>query len=231
MNIVTPDWPAPANIKACTTTKNIWGEPDAPPTSSVTRQKLEAALSLPASPIWLQQTHGINAVPATKMNIDTDADASFAVNTHTVCVVLTADCLPILLCNKHGTKVAAIHAGWRGLAGGVIESTLAALGEDGDNLLAWLGPAIGPEKFEVGNDVYSAFVNEHPQATIAFKPHGPDKWLANLYALANIRLQNAGVQSIYGGNFCTHTQSDLFYSYRRDNKHTGRMATLIWIQE
>jgi YfiH family protein len=185
---------------------------------------------LPNEPIWLTQTHSTIAVEAIPEHAEQTADASYTDTVNRVCVVLTADCLPLLICNSRGTKVAAIHAGWRGLAGGIIENTLEKLALPGSELLVWLGPAIGPQKFEVGNDVYDAFIAQDESARMAFIPKAHDKWLANLYLLATQRLNKLGVTAIYGGDYCTHTQSDLFFSYRRDHGKTGRMASAIWIQ-
>lgn len=229
MNYLTPNWPAPSHIKAFTTVKTTWGAQQEEAKSIASEQRLISLLHLPSQPIWLTQTHTNIAIEATVNNKEANADASFTSQANHVCVVLTADCLPLLICNKQGTEVAAIHAGWRGLANGVIEATLNSLSSKADELLVWLGPAIGPQKFEVGQEVYAAFTERHPEAASAFTPLNHGKWLANLYALATMRLQLQGVSQIYGGDFCTHTQTDLFYSYRRDQGKTGRMASLIWI--
>ena len=230
MNCLQPDWPAPKHIKAYTTLRTHWGAADTEPKSTASEHTLTALLQLPTNPIWLTQTHSATVVEATQANINANADASFTTNVNHVCVVLTADCLPILICNKQGTHVAAIHAGWRGLANGIIETTLQQLPVPTEDLLVWLGPAIGPTKFEVGKDVYDTFTNQHTEATAAFKPLADDKWLANLYALATIRLRLHGIFQIYGGDHCTHTQENLFFSYRRDQGKTGRMASVIWIE-
>ena len=145
-----------------------------------------------------------------------------------VCAVLTADCLPVLLCDRQGTRVAAAHAGWRGLCTGVLEATVDAMGVAPDRLLAWLGPAIGPGAFEVGEEVRGAFVTRDAAAAAAFVSCGPGRWLADLYALARMRLRSVGVTAVYGGGLCTFSDSDRFYSYRRDGE-TGRMASLIWL--
>lgn len=244
MQYIEANWPAPKHIKAFTTTKQGWGgrKPhhdlnkgnyDATnPDYIVESQRLEKLLKLPNEPIWLTQTHTTKVIEATPENKEQNADASFTNQKNRVSVVLTADCLPILICDKKGTHVAAIHAGWRGLANGIIENTLQSLNLPSEDLYVWLGPAIGPNKFEVGKDVYDAFINQHPQSSTAFaaKTNTTEpKWLADLYVLAKIRLQLHGVTDIYGGGFCTYTQDDLFFSYRRDHGKTGRMASLIWI--
>ena len=155
------------------------------------------------------------------------ADAAFTSKRDIVCAVSVADCLPILLCNGHGTSVGALHAGWRGLCGGVIENTIGTMKVPPDELMAYLGPAIGPDAFEVEKDVYSAFVEHDPQAATAFRSHRPGKWLADLFMLARQRLQNSGVNAIYGGALCTYNEPARFFSHRRD-KVSGRMAALIW---
>lgn len=226
MKFIQPEWPAPSPIKAYTTLRNGWGGRQ--PQHEI---DLENLFQLPNEPIWLTQTHSTITIEAIPENKEKIADASFAKQPNCVCVVLTADCLPLLICNKQGSHVAAIHAGWRGLSNGIIEATLSALNQPMDNLLVWLGPAIGPQKFEVGKDVYDAFVMKHPESESAFTPHTEGKWLANLYELAKIRLKQQGISQIYGGDFCTYTQDDLFFSYRRDKGKTGRMASLIWIDK
>lgn len=214
---IKPDWPAPLHVKACTTLRDTWQEKNA----------LRSLLKLPADPIWLKQTHGVDVIRAIPENQGKEADASFADEPERVCVVTTADCLPLLICNQEGTMVGAIHAGWRGLSAGVIEATLSQLPPD--KWLVWLGPAIGPHQFEVGQDVYHAFVSQHSESARAFQPIRENQWLANLYELARIRLTLCGLSQIFGGNFCTYSQQELFYSYRRDRGITGRMASLIWI--
>lgn len=238
---ILPDWPAPRNIRAATTTR-AGGVSRAPyqslnlaahvgddsPAVSENRARLRHALQLPAEPLWLKQVHGITVINAGLRNGEPEADGSYAVGSGAVCAVLTADCLPVLLCDRAGTKVAALHAGWRGLANGVIERGVAALQTPGTELLAWLGPAIGPAAFEVGQEVQAAFTAHDPAAAAAFRPHRDGKYLADIYALARQRLAGLGVTSVYGGRFCTLTDRERFYSYRRDGV-TGRMATLIWL--
>ena len=237
MKYITPNWPAPACIKAYTTARSGWGgrrphhdtHPGFYTSDTEESGTLKSLLHLPEEPIWLTQTHSTITIPATPENREKNADASFTNETNRICAVLTADCLPLLICNKQGTHIAAIHAGWRGLANGIIETTLTSLQQPAHDLLVWLGPAIGPQKFEVGKDVYDAFTQKHAESDSAFAPLSGDKWLADLYALAKIRLKLQGISHIYGGEFCTFTQDDLFFSYRRDKGKTGRMASLIWI--
>lgn len=234
MKYLTPNWPAPKNIKAYTTLKDAWHPmPDRTGLKNVSDLQtaaLKKLLVMPNDPIWLTQIHGTQAVLACKSNECAEADASFTQEHHQVCAILTADCLPILVCNRAGTHVAAIHAGWRGLSHGVIESTLAQLNLPMNELLVWLGPAIGPLKFEVGDEVFQAFTHNQPEAKAAFKQKQPHKWLGNLYALAALRLTRLGVTNLYGGQYCTYTQDALFFSYRRDKACTGRMASVIWIE-
>jgi len=188
----------------------------------------EMGHELPAEPLWLKQIHTINVANADHATGIPEADASVAQLPGKVCAVLTADCLPILLCDRRGTVVAAAHAGWRGLADGVIEATVAAMNADPSALLAWLGPAIGRSAFEVGAEVREIFLAHAAGAADAFTAHGKDKWLADLYRLARHRLARCGVSQISGGDFCTYRDSERFFSYRRD-RTTGRMASLIWL--
>lgn len=229
MKIITPNWPAPANITAFTTLRSTFTRQQS--NHALDNQALSSLAPLPSDPIWITQVHSNRAVEATISNLDEPADATFTRNANHVCVVLTADCLPILVCDQDGTQVAAIHAGWRGLASGVIENTLHSMQKPLQNLFVWLGPAIGPKRFEVGQDVFSAFTQHNPDAAKAFIQTSADKWLANLYLLATQRLNAMGVTKIYGGEFCTYSQDSLFFSYRRDKGNTGRMASLIWIKK
>ncbi|MDP1644687.1 MAG: peptidoglycan editing factor PgeF [Thiobacillus sp.] len=185
---------------------------------------------LPAEPGWLKQIHSARVVELGR-DPNREADAAYTRQAEQVCAVLTADCLPVLFCDRAGSVVAAAHAGWRGLSGGVLEATVAAMQVPPGEILAWMGVAIGPQAFEVGDEVRQAFVNRHPHAAEAFLPHPaatPGKWLADIYQLARIRFNDAGVQAIYGGGRCTYQETDSFYSYRRDGV-TGRMASLIWL--
>ncbi len=243
--LIFPEWPAPGNVRACATTRS--GGVSLPPYDSLNlgdhvgdepaavaqnRQRLLEQLQLPAPPRWLRQVHGIEvarlagALPQTPLEADAAATAAPGV----VCAVMTADCLPVLFCDRRGTVVAAAHAGWRGLLNGVLEATVAAMRVPGAEILAWLGPAIGPEAFEVGDEVRDAFISLASPAQPAFRPHGPGKWLADIYLLARHRLQGCGVTAISGGDYCTYRDAARFYSYRRDGR-TGRMASLIWLAE
>lgn len=229
MNYLQPDWPAPKQIKAYTTVRASWGRRESDPKDAESARALEKLFAIPSAPVWLTQTHSTQVVEAIPANTDKQADASFTQRPNHVCAVLTADCLPVLICNKQGTFAAAIHAGWRGLAGGIIEETLKNAPKPLEDLLVWLGPAIGPQKFEVGKDVFDAFVEKQPASVSAFLPFSEGKWLANLYELARLRLNMLGITQVYGGEFCTYSQQDLFFSYRRDQGKTGRMASMIWI--
>lgn len=237
-NYIKPSWPAPNNIHAYTTTRrngcsqapyqsfNLADHVgDNPIAVQKNREQLKAELQLPNEPKWLQQIHS-NIVISNDLPNSTPADAAYTKNSDVVCTVLTADCLPILVANKQGTKVAAIHAGWRSLANSLIENTIHSIGNN--NLLIWLGPAIGPTAFEVGRDVYQIFTDHDPAAKQAFTKIDNNKWLADIYLLATQRLNKLGVYDIYGGDFCTYTDQHDFYSYRREDL-TGRMASLIWI--
>jgi YfiH family protein len=236
---IVPDWPAPANVRALATTR-LGGASEGPYASlnlgahvgdaeaAVAANRRELRRLLPADPLWLNQVHGTRCVAAETASPGADADASFTRMPGAVCAVLTADCLPVLLCDAAGTAVAAVHAGWRGLAAGVIDSAVTALGVPARELIAWLGPAIGPEAYEVDEDVRAAFAAGDPVTAAAFHPRG-DKWLCDLYALARRRLAALGVERVFGGDLCTFSDSRRFYSYRRDGR-TGRMATLIWLE-
>ena len=195
----------------------------------VAENRARLRVQLPAEPAWLKQIHGATVVDAGSDVLT--ADASITLQAGCVCAVLTADCLPVLFCDRAGRVVAAAHSGWRGLAQGVLEATVAAMQVPPGEVLAWMGAAIGPRAFEVGDDVRLAFVTQHPEAAAAFVPDPsgvPGKWLADIYQLARIRLNRVGVHAIYGGGRCTFNEADRFYSYRRDGV-TGRMASLIWL--
>lgn len=223
-----PNWPQPHLIHAYTTLR----ESSPADLSAGATQILCERLNLPESPLWLNQTHSTRVL-ALNSNPPADSygDACFTYNSLRVCAVRTADCLPILLCTADATYVAAIHAGWRGLARGIIEATLAQAPADRSSILAWLGPAINRCHFEVGQDVYTAFTQSHPAAIDAFTPHPvqADKWFADLYHLATQRLQTGGVDQIYGGEYCTYDQPELFFSHRRAASDSRRLISLIWI--
>ncbi len=247
---ILPDWPAPAAVHAFTTTR--LGGVSLPPYDgfnlaahvgddehAVAANRRTLRAHLPAEPLWLTQVHGdrvalladhdaMSATPPV-------ADAALARAPDQVCAVLTADCLPVLFCDRQASVVAAAHAGWRGLAAGVLEATVRAMAVPPEQLLVWLGPAIGPRAFEVGPEVRELFVAQHPLAGVAFRPalagtldEAPRKWLADLYALARIRLAAIGIEHVHGGEYCTASDPARFYSYRRDGS-TGRMASVIWL--
>lgn len=239
---IKPNWPAPANVQALQTIRQ-GGYSLAPYASlnlalhvkdhaaAVAQNRLLLRDVLPSEPVWLNQVHGVTALDAALVQGVPDADASYTRQAGVVCVAMTADCLPVLLCDRAGTVVSAVHAGWRGLCDGVIEAALLKMAVAPSDVLAWLGPAIGPSAFEVGHEVRAQFMQHDEQAALAFKPHA-DKWLANLYGLAQQRLNALGVSHIYGGGidqaYCTYSDAQRFFSYRRE-AITGRMASLIWL--
>lgn len=239
--MIFPDWPAPGNVRSASTTRagGVSAAPydsfnlaehvgDSPAAVAANRDRLQRRLDLPSGPLWLEQVHGRKVVDAATAGVRPAADASFSRRPGCVCAVMTADCLPVLLCDRAGTAVAAAHAGWRGLAGGVLEASVAAMAADPGQLLAWLGPAIGAQAFEVGDDVRTAFTEAHARSAEAFVRRPNGRWLADIYALARIRLQAAGVGAVYGGGRCTYSEPGDFFSYRREQV-TGRMASLIWL--
>lgn len=241
--LITPDWPAPAHIKAFTTTRHggVSPEPyatlnlgdhveDDPALVTENRQSLQRLADLPNAPLWLTQTHSTQVIESQYWHQDCHADGMISQHTNHVCAVLTADCLPVLLCDRVGQQVAAVHAGWRGLLNGIIETAVRAFNTPPENIYAWLGPAIGPTQFEVGQEVVDAFVGVHPEAIAAFTANRPQHHLADIYLLARQRLAHMGVEAVFGGNFCTVSDAQRFYSYRRDHV-TGRMASLIWIAQ
>lgn len=240
--LLAPDWPAPAHIVAASTLRHggcsaaPWQSAnfglhvgDAPAAVAANRQALRQQLALAAEPLWLNQVHSTRVVDAGQPLIDADADGSFSLSPGPACVVMTADCLPLLLTNRQGDWVAALHAGWRGLANGIIDAGLAHYSGQYNELLVWLGPCIGQHAFEVGHEVRAAFIAAFGiEASVCFAAHG-DKLLANLPALARLRLQQLGVNAIYGGHWCTYSDTQNFFSYRRHSV-TGRMASLISIK-
>ena len=241
MKIIPANWDAPKNIIAFTTTRlgGISQMPydglnlgahcgDQAEHVSINRQRLIDQQHLPTAPAWLQQVHG-----NTVIKIDTDhqtcpADASYTDRSKTICAILTADCLPILLCAKDGSQIAAIHAGWRSLASDIIAHTVKKLNVAPNELLAWLGPSISAAVYRVGSEVRNVFVKKDPAATAAFTANENQSWLANLPLLAQQHLSALNIKAIYNSDCCTYTQADLFYSYRRDGNNTGRMASLIY---
>ena len=242
LHFIQPDWPAPVNVKALQTTRvggvssgaysslNLGAHVNDDPVAVAANRQLLSSY-LPSEPVWVNQVHGVEVIDAAVSSCLQNADASFATKPNVVCVTMTADCLPVLLCDKKGSVVAAVHAGWRGLCDGVIEAAVAKMQVPASGILAWLGPAIGPNAFEVGNDVRDQFMAKDSRAELAFKKHG-DKWLCDLYLIAKQRLNTLGVPGIYGAgvneNFCTYTDKERFFSFRRDNA-TGRMASMIWL--
>lgn len=247
LQLIAPAWPAPANVRAYSSTRQ--GGVSAPPWSQLNlgshvndrpqhvagnRQRLADHIGFPAERFaWLEQIHGAVAVEVNVHNLSQlpPADASYTREPGVVCAILTADCLPVILCDRQGTVVGAAHAGWRSLYSGVLENLITAMAEPANSMIAWLGPAIGPDQFEVGPEVREAFIRRSPSAATAFAAPGarPGHYMADIYQLARQRLQQAGVNSINGGGLCTVSDSQRFYSYRREGQ-TGRMATLIALE-
>lgn len=237
---IVPEWPAPARVRSLLTTRHggvsrgayaslNLGDHVGDDPLAVAENRSRLASGLDAIPLWLNQEHGIAVVDAEQAFSSPRpvADASFSRKPALACAVMTADCLPVLLCDQSGTVVAAAHAGWRGLHAGVLERTVAAMACAGEEILAYLGPSIGPQAFEVGDEVRAAFVESDRQAEAAFKPLR-GKWLADIYLLARQRLARLGVNAVFGGNYCTVEEAERFFSYRRDGV-TGRMASMIWL--
>ncbi|VAW72903.1 FIG00003370: Multicopper polyphenol oxidase [hydrothermal vent metagenome] len=239
--MIYPRWPAPAAVHAVSTTRA--GGVSQPPYDGLNlashvgdrkdavqanRAQLVKQLNLAAEPAWLEQVHGDTVVDAAITVGMPSADASYARQAGVACAVMTADCLPVLFCDPRGEVVAAAHAGWRGLAAGVLEAVVTAMAAPPESLLVWLGPAIGADVFEVGEEVRSAFVDRQAEAAAAFHRSDNDRWLADIYWLARLRLVSVGVERIYGGGFCTYSDNERFFSFRRQAT-TGRMASLIWI--
>lgn len=238
---IVPDWPAPPRVRAFVTTRaggvsagayatmNL-GMSSGDDAARVQSNRDIVRAVLPSAPRWLWQVHGTEVADMDREDFGErpKADAALSRRAGQVCNVLTADCLPLFLCGRRGEAVAVAHAGWRGLAAGVIERSVAALGVKAEDTLAWMGPAIGPRAFEVGAEVREAFLARDPRADAAFAAHAPGKYLADLYALARQRLEALGVAAISGGGFCTHGDTARFFSYRRE-KQSGRMGAFIWI--
>lgn len=233
-----PDWPVPAGIKACVTTRvggisvapfdsfNLGDHVDDDPVAVAHNRGLLTS-RLHTRPAWLKQVHGINVVEASPTEV-LEADASWSQTPGVACTIMTADCLPALFCNRQGTQVAAAHAGWRGLAAGVLEAAVDSFSDTPSEILVWLGPAIGPQAFEVGPEVRDAFTATHPETLEAFVPSvNAGKFMADIYQLARLRLAAYGVTAVYGGGLSTYND-ERFFSYRRGAR-TGRFASLVWI--
>jgi YfiH family protein len=245
---IKPDWPAPSSVRALSTQRGggVSGHPfeslnlgshvgDVPAAVEENRRRLRQAAGLPAEPAWLRQVHGTQVADLDRLDggdlagAMPSADAAITRRPGRICAILTADCLPVLLASETGDAVGAAHAGWRGLAAGVLEAAVAALRVEPRCLLAWLGPAIGPGHFEVGPEVREAFVRGDPGAEAAFAVNARGRFMADLPALARSRLARLGIARVYGGHDCTFEQRDQYFSHRRDGK-TGRQATLIWLE-
>ncbi len=254
-DLIFPNWPQPANVKAFFTTRaggvstntdladfatlNL-GRSTGDVPEAIDENRRRVAALLPRALKWLSQVHGNRVVIADEViNLidDVKADAIATSMPNIPCAVMVADCLPVLFCEDTGRHVAAAHAGWRGLASGVLENTVAAMQVPAASIMAWLGPAIGPSAFEVGNDVREAFVSRDPVARNCFIPRGddhPNKFMADIYALARLSLARAGVARVYGGEFCTVNDASRFFSYRREGKmgrRSGRMAGVVWVEK
>lgn len=241
LELIQPDWPAPANVKSLSTTRhggistgpyaalNLGNHVGDDP-QNVAANRALLGQHVPMEPLWLTQVHGTTVVNAACTCPHAEADASIARITHRICAIMTADCLPVLFCDIKGTAVGAAHAGWRGLNAGILEATIKAMQTPPGEIMAWLGPAIGPDAFEVGPEVRAAFIAHDALAESAFRPSANvGKWLADLYQLACQRLAASGITQVYGGDRCTYSEADTFFSYRRDGA-TGRMASLIWLE-
>jgi polyphenol oxidase len=239
-----PEWPAPPGVRVLSTLRGNLSDGgaskapyasfnlgdhvgDEPTAVAENRRRLRSAAGLPAEPSWLAQVHGVSVADLDGQGVLGPADAAIARRPGTVCAILTADCLPVVFSTDSGEAVAAAHAGWRGLAAGVLGETVRAFGAPPERLLAWLGPAIGPAHFEVGREVLEAFTALDPGAGAAFHPNARGRFMADLETLARRQLVNLGVTRIYGGGECTYTRADRYFSHRRDGV-TGRQATLIW---
>lgn len=242
VKFIRPDWPAPKNVSAVATTRN--GGCSVDPFGSFNlamhvgddrlpvecnRALLQRQLDLPSSPCWLNQTHSnrVTLINDAK-DYQVDSDSAISREKGQIAVIMTADCLPILLCNQDGSEVAAIHAGWRGLGDGIVSSTVSKMSSDASQLMAWIGPAISQHRFEVGEDVYRLFVDKNKNAAGFFYTNRPAHWLCDLTGLAQQALFEHGVKQVYQSGLCSYDDASRFYSYRRD-RVTGRMACLIWI--
>lgn len=243
MQNLTAGWPAPARVRTLVTTRDggvslapyaslNLGQHVGDDPAAVAENRARLRACLPAKPFWLNQVHGIGVQEACAdaPDVPPDADAGFTRQPGVVCAVMTADCLPVLLTDRSGSVVAAAHAGWRGLCNGIIEATIARMAVPASDILAWLGPAIGPDAFEVGPEVRAAFMAHDPTAASAFAAIPDGKYLADIYLLARQRLNACGVTEVHGGDACTVTGRERYFSYRRDGR-TGRMASLIWLAD
>ena len=239
---VMPDWPVPASVRVCATLRGGGASEGAYASLNLAnhvgdredrvaenRRRLRAALELPSEPLWLNQVHGVSVARHTDRDASTPADASVAFERGQVCAVLTADCLPVVLADRSATRVAVAHAGWRGLAAGVLESAITVLDVPASQLAAWLGPAISQPAFEVGAEVRAAFLAKSPGYGAAFAANTRGRYQADLYHLARLALERSGVSSVHGGGWCTFGEPGRFFSYRRDGGRTGRIATLAWL--
>jgi polyphenol oxidase len=241
---ILPDWPAPPEVRALSTRRSggVSAAPfeslnlgahvgDNPEAVAENRRRLRTAVRLPAEPVWLSQQHGTNVLDLDGAHdAAARADASFTRHPGRVCAILTADCVPVLLASDSGAAVAAAHAGWRGLAAGVIEATVRALELPPQSLLAWLGPAIGPVHFEIGAEVREELLRADPEAEGAFEQNARGRYMADLAALVRRKLKRLGIARIYGGDACTYAAPEDYFSYRRDGR-TGRQASLIWLEK
>ena len=238
---VWADWPAPKNVRAGTSTRlggnslapynelNLAAHVgDKPDTIEQNRIILSNYLNLPSEPVWLEQTHSPNIISIDNAPENHVADGSFTIMKHKVCTIMTADCVPILFCNKEGTAIAAIHAGWKGICWGIIENAIKNF-TDPDTILVWIGPCISSEHYEVGKDVYESCISHSASLNTAFRQINDTLWLCDLAYIVRIILKNSGVGLIYECNLCTHKEEELFYSYRRDGI-TGRTASMIWME-
>jgi len=238
---IAPDWPLAGRVKVVSTLRsggvsegayaslNLADHVgDRPGAVAANRQRLREAAQLPAEPLWLEQVHGVDVVRHADAATGVRADAAVAFEPGRVCAVMTADCLPVVLADRDGTRVAVAHAGWRGLLGGVLEATVAELGGKACDLHAWLGPAIGPDAFEVGAEVREAYVARVRGSEACFQGNDRGRYFADLYRLARLVLESTGVGEVHGGGWCTHRDRERYFSFRRDGV-TGRMATLAWL--
>lgn len=242
-HFIYPTWPAPENIQSATSLRTLPGYSqypyhlfnvaehvgDDPSAVAKNRELLQQQLELPSEPYWLNQVHGTHVALVEGAHQKEDADASITRLNNHVLAIMSADCLPILICNQAGDEIAAIHAGWRGLLHGIILQTITRMYTPGHRLLAWLGPAIGPVHLQLSQEIRQLFLHHNPDYNQAFYQDDKQHWFANIYLLARIALNKLGVTAIYGGEYCTFEDSELFYSHRRDKGQTGRMVSVIWM--